>query len=347
MIVKIPPFSLIILTISLAYSTTILGVELSVSKSSDSMYTISGSNFGVAQEAIIHDDFDEGVSGQELKNFSVSSNSLSQNPIYNDLTAVTGKNSGNSRFLGSNFNSTAEHKGLGGLDHVYLSYYVKVDHLRGDLSRNIKLVRLSSGYKSKYIQMTGITLFHNNGSGIFYNYTGGTGDSNKNQKWISASSLIDGKWHRVEYHLILSSPAGNANGSATLKIDNKIVSNFENVVTEYTGNRVEWITLPYYVAHDAGGDYNIYYDNVVVSKNPARVEVCSSADYSSCQKPVLAKVTNWSNNEIRLKYPSGTNKYFYTFNGENNLLNDKGALMCSTCSTPPSTSPPLPPGDFK
>lgn len=97
--------------------------------------------------------------------------------------------------------------------------------------------------------------------------------------------------------------------------------------------------MPYYIAHDPGGSYEIYYDNVVLSKNPGRVEICDTDNYDSCKKPTVVQVSAWASNKITIPQEkflkdAGSNLYIFNQNGE--LLNSKGIHACPLCPKPPS-----------
>lgn len=305
--------------------------QLEVTKTQEH-YRITGTNFGTAPGVVLHEDFDTGEQGQKLLNWSLSGTA----PTYNNKDPVTGKLTGMSRFIGTNYNASAEFKQLGGLTTVYLSYYFKVVHLNGARSRNIKLARLSGGYNGTYIQATGLTLFHGHSNGIFITATTDAGNATNPQVWTD--NYADGKWHRAEYYVVLSSPAGASNGTSRLIIDGTVVANFENVITERTGKKFEWLTLPYYVAHDAGGDYEIHYDNVVVSKNRARVELCAESKYLQCARPIVADGVAWSNNAVTLNLAAidkEKKQYAYVFKSDGSLINTNGIAVCPNCPSPP------------
>ena len=294
-------------------------------------------NFGSNPTVIVHDDFESGAINAPLANWSLSS-SHGKTPVYTNNDKVTGIFSAKADFSGGSFNSTAEYKSLGGISKVYVSYYFKVSHLSGAASRNIKLGRLSSGYQSAYIEPTGLTFFPTNENGIFYTYSNIESESKTPTTWLD--NFVDSQWHRAEYLLELSSPAGSANGKSLIILDGIKISEKNQIVTEELGNKIEWFTLPYYVAHDPGGDYLIFYDNVVVSKNPGRVEVCDKDTYSSCKKPTIIQVSNWENDRITIpqdRFLKGSGSNLYIFNQSGQLLNSKGIHACPKCPKPPET----------
>ena len=295
----------------------------------------SGNLFGTNPEVVIHDDFEGGTHAEPLSGWSLFS-SHGKVPVYSNADVMTGNLSGKADFTDGNFNSTAEYKSLGGLTKVYVSYYFKVSLLSGVPSRNIKLGRLSSGYKTAYVEPTGLTFFPVNANGIFYTYSAIEGDSKAPTTWLN--DLVDNNWHRAEYLLELSNPAGAANGMTRITLDGKSIANHADIITEELGNKIEWFTLPYYVAHDPGGSYHIFYDNVVVSKNQARVEVCDKDTYSACKKPTLIQISSWESNKITIaqnKFLKGAGSNLYVFNQNGELLNANGIHACPKCPKPP------------
>lgn len=292
----------------------------------------SDSALGDGPEVVLHDDFDAGVAGQLLTGgWSLGSSSGNQSPTYNDKQHVTGSKSGKASFLGSNYNSTAEYKSLPNMDSVYLSYYVKYVHLSGDLSRNIKLARLSAGYIDGYQVCQGTTFFDYNTSNTFYTPLEGANTPGATVWW---DKPLVNEWHRLEQYLKLSAPAGAANGVSWLYADQKLIANLSNLVTQNYPSNIKWLTMPYYVAHDPGGDYEMYFDNVVVSKYPSRVEFCEADTYAMCKAPVIPKVKSWSPSEVVVD-AAELNKngrgYIYVFNRNGLPIQSTGISLCQGC----------------
>lgn len=327
-------FLLLILTCSSIQA----GAQITVSQNTDSIILTANSDlFNTAPPpVVIHDDFDNGVAGQPLQNWTISSSSNKQNPSYSNEAAITGTLSGMSSFLGGNYNSSAENKNLPNMDVVYLSYYFKVDLIAGAPSRNIKLARLSGGHDgSTYVQSVSFTFYDTQATGNFQQASIDFAESKVKPVWTA--DYVDNRWHRAEMYIKLSNPAGAANGITIAKIDGNIISNQTNIVNEETGMRYKWLTLPYYVAHDAGGDYKIYYDNVVVSKSRARVEICENDNYKECKNPVIAQITAWQPKSISIKKENYTAKkpYYFIFNDSDVLVNNKGVYYCPECPSKP------------
>lgn len=342
-------------------SSAVANVELS---QKDGFISISSDNldFGKSPDVKIHEDFDDGTPGDVLQGWSVSASGGSAYlPRYSEQFSITGKLSGMSTFLDRNYNSSAEFKQLGGLRTIYLSYYVKADLLDGEPSRNIKLARISGGYKGgTYNQAIGLTFFNNYNNGALFQASRDNAESKVPTRWMG--NYIDSQWHRIEHYVKLSTP-GQENGITLTRINGDVVVDLQNIENDETGIQYEWLSLPYYVAHDPGGDYKIYYDNVVVSRNMARIELCEHASYSRCRHPILAKIINWKPNRIEISTSSfaGRNPYIFIFNENDILINNKpmtvtykdwedipdrktapqsGIYFCPECPRSPEVNPP-------
>ncbi len=319
----------------LSVSVNVLSADLAVVGTPTSI-TIKANIavLGGDPKVAVHEDFDAGEAGKPLNGWSLGSSHNSP-PVYSNFTSVTDAFSGVSGFEGLNYNSSAEYKKLPELGSAYVSYYFRIQKLNGANSRNIKLLRLSGGYKSGYVQGIGMTQFHTYNNGIFLQASIDNAESKVPAVWIGDYS--DGKWHRAEYYTRLSNPAGAKNGATFLRVDGKVLANMNNIVNEEAGMRYKWLTLPYYVAHDAGGDYKIYYDNVIVSEGRARVEMCDSDTYSTCKIPSLAKVLSWTSSEVQISVGNfnGANPFLFVFDENDVLLNEKGIKFCPKCPKPP------------
>lgn len=313
--------------------------EVSIKLVEDNLTITSTTDaFGSAPEVVLHDDFDSGVANQQLSGWSLGSTSRNQNPVYSDAFSITGKLSGMSSFLNGNYNSSAEYKNLPDMETAYLSYYFKVDKLGPDASRNIKLARLSGGYNGVYIQSYAIGIFDIHSNGIVSLATDDNAESKFKTVWIS--DYANDSWHRAEMYVKLSNPQGTPTGVNSVRINGKSIFEGNNLINEETNMRYKWLTLPYYVAHDPGSDYKIYYDNVVVSKNRARVELCENDSYNDCKQPVIAKTVSWSPKSITIAKESLslTKPYIFIFN-ENDSIVGKAIHYCPDCPSKPKTSP--------
>jgi hypothetical protein len=283
----------------------------------------------------VHDDFDQGTAGDSLEGWSLGS-SHGLVPTYSNESSITGTQSGKARFIGENYNSTAELKNLGGITTAYFSYYFKIKSLTGTPSRNIKLARLSGGYHDGYVQPIGLTFFETYKNGIYYTYTKVGTEPKTPTKWLG--NYADGNWYRAEYYVELSNPPNTPNGRSRLTINGQVMADYTNVITEESGNKMEWLTMPYYVAHDPGGDYELYYDNVVLSKNQARVEICNEHDYKACKTPTIAKITSWTPTKITLDnttFSANKSYYLYVFDNTGNMINDGELHICKICPKAP------------
>lgn len=359
--------SILLLSFSLLSSTCFASLT-ATEVNAQIKITSNNGNFNTGHNILIHEDFETGAHGSPILNATDASTGITresgsnipaQTPKFTNAERINGGFAGKASFdktLG-NYNSTLEYKNLGGLSTVYLSYYFKVTSLdpQGNAidpdeynkgravtdpsyfhkSRNIKLARLSGGYKNGYIQGIGVTLFHSYENGQFSTTSKDGQTSKVPAKWIE--HYADGKWHRIEHYVVLSTPAGTANGVSSLRIDGVEIANYQNVVTEETGSSIQWLTMPYYVAHDAGDNYAIYYDNIVLSKDKARVELCDSNNYAMCKKSHIAKVISWGSAEITIDAKSAcatAARNIYVFNADGSLK-DQGVLICNKAPQQP------------
>ncbi|WP_372985194.1 hypothetical protein [Marinobacter sp.] len=327
-------YSTLSILLSLSISNHLYALEV-IPTNEPNTFSLSGEGFGEAPTIALHADFEEGPIGGSLASPWTLQSSGGPLPTYTDDRQVTGKLAAKATFTGNYYNSTAEYKSLPKMRQIYVSYYVYVDHVAGDKSRNVKLARITSGYSSGgYDQPSlGITLFDNNNNGVIYMYPG---ESKENyDDWMG--TLTGKGWKRIEYFVRLSEPSSTNNGLIQVKIDGNIEMNFSNIITDYYGNSFEWLSMPYYVAHDPGGDYFMYYDNVYVSDNYARVEICSTQTYQDCTNPVISKIESWNTNNVVFSTTDEEtySKYVYVFLANGSLLNTNGLSVCTDCPEPP------------
>lgn len=316
----------------------------------DLLITATTEGFGSDPGVVLHDDFDSGTAGQQLSGWSLGSSSGKHHPVYSNTSAITGSLSGMASFTEGNYNSTAEYKNLPDMDTVYLSYYFKVDKLGTEPSRNIKLARLSGGFTGTYTQAIAVTLYDIYDNGTLQQATHTDQASKFKTVWIG--DYADNAWHRSEMYIKLSNPKGSETGITSAKMDGKLIADLKGIINEETGMRYKWLSMPYYVAHDSGGDYKMYYDNVVVSKTQARIEACESEYYVECKKPVLLKFTSWTDKSITVKLADipSLKPYIYVFNSEGKLVNPivlnsgmakQGLFACTKdCPSQPGVTPP-------
>jgi len=217
--------------------------------------------------------------------------------------------------------------GLGlGLTEAYLSYWVYLDHLSGAESHNIKLARLANvlagdwhsgqpffGATRNGTAATDWNFYYHNGTALVGAYD-------------TAGTLTEGAWHHVEQAIRLSAPAGTANGTRSSRIDG---------VRLWTPPDTGHLTLD--VAPDnpsfhhlwlAGmcGDngepwsYDIYYDDVYLDADQARVVLGDAATFDGCTVQEVQPWTAWADSEItvtvnRGSLPSGA-AYLYVVDAD-------------------------------
>ena len=248
------------------------------------------------------------------------------------------------------YNSTMEIKDLdqrvypdgNAPDKWFVSYYVKLRKLSGVDSRNIKLLRLSTGYSGAYTQpLLGVTLFHNNNNGIFYHYAD---SSTLSQSWIGMIPMDS--WVRLDYYIDMSSSPGVADGSMSLSVNRSQVAQKNSIVTHFGTETFKWATLPYYVAHDPGGQYKIQSDNLAILPGLERLEYCLREDfpsddrsYSACTMPKVLRPTfsfdsvagKWTATNPKFNKNNLQEMFVYYFNAAGELLNTDPVRICRRC----------------
>jgi hypothetical protein len=247
-------------------------------------FEVSGGGFGSRsrQAPIKWETFDAGTSGAVLSGWTITT-SHGVRPVYSTLRTRKAGLSARFAFVAPQYNCTAYITGLTERE-IFLSYWVYVERLWGDPSRNLKLARVATTLDGDAMHGTpslGFTGFSELKE-IWYTFAGGTSRST-DEEWDS--KMTYGSWHRVESWARLSTP-DVADGSRRFWLDRaRVTPNMDedHVVTlssAAVNTHYENVLLGMYVAHDPGGDYAIYYDDVYVDNTRARVEVCNASRWS-------------------------------------------------------------------
>ncbi len=83
----------------------------------------------------------------------------------------------------------------------------------------------------------------------------------------------------------------------------------------------KWLTMPYYVAHDPGGSYEILYDDVYLAGSPARVEIGDSSSWDNCTNREIQEGISWTDTSITFRIRSTVSipdgAYLYVINSDN------------------------------
>jgi hypothetical protein len=288
-------------------------------------FTVSGSGFGTRSSVapIIFSTFEEGTNGTPITGtYDVISGNL-RPPLYSTDQYWEGTKSAYLDFIGSQYNCTLEKKNLGALSQFYISYRLRVTRYNGVSSRNIKLARISGGGDGYPEPLVGYTEFtEEGGSHIFYSFMAGNTLPNTGTLWSSWAPTRD-TWQRLEYFVRLNTGT-NPDGHLEIRADRGLQEYYPNAVLSNQSNttKFNWLTLPYYVAHDAGGDYGMWLDDVWFDSTPQRVEIGNASTWAACTESVIQPLVSWSNTSVTFtgrisKFTAGTQVWIYVINAVN------------------------------
>jgi len=302
---------------------TISGVSGQVGQGE--LFTITGDGFGSEPNAAPYrfDDFEHGTAGNDLTWWGLSKSS-GDYPKFTTAQVYSGNLAAKANFDGQ-YNCTAYKTGFD-FDEAYISYWVYWLKLSGDASRNIKLARFVShttDYKSGTPSL-GYTGFYTSSS-IWYAFNGlPDGPDNDVQVW--GGYVTAGTWHRIEMYGKIST-LNQDDGARGWWLDLNEVD-YDNAFATYTSSTdrdsYRCITMPFYVAHDAGGPHYIYYDDVFVNNTFARVEIGNAATWSGCTVREIQLPTSWSNTSIAVttnqaKFSNGQQVWLYVVDRDGNV----------------------------
>ena len=121
------------------------------------------------------------------------------------------------------------------------------------------------------------------------------------------------EWIRMEIFL-QESDLGTANGTEIIKYYSTSANNWttwsnynKNITTRATADRWKYVHFGQYIGNESiGKSADTYWDNVYVQQGTfARVELCDSSSWSSCQKRQVQKPVSWSASSIAISANSG------------------------------------------
>ncbi len=297
---------------------------------------IKGTAFGTRTAAtpVIWEDFESGTVGTSLATggWSVGT-SANLPPIYSSELAYSGGIAGMSDFpAGSVAQSTccAYKSGLS-LDEVYVSYHVFIRRNSGVQTRNLKLLRVHSGAIDFLHGDPNIGMTNQNSGGQIY----ASGETN----W--SGYVGEGTWHRVELYAKLSS-VDQCDGAWEGWIDQRPIAYQDRSMlakSSYSTNRFRFVALPIYCAHDEGGDYDVFYDDVYVDSSRARVELGDTPDWYQCTKREIQRVTDWHTSSVAFTVRPGQFReadlvYVFVVDASGNA--SEGVPIVLAPSVPPS-----------
>lgn len=294
--------TLTLLAITFCFSSSaVFAVPLvqNVSQTSNTI-SITGTGFGSKSTAapVVWDDFNAGTNGNKV-NMNGWVPDSTNSPTYSSIRAHSGGISAATHFIGVNNYNSSVVRPIGTLSSVYYSYWVFVDRLSGVASRNIKLTRVSSAGGTDIIHSNpniGATIFNDAVSPAYYVATGNTSAIYYYDNRDANAPSDVGRWAKMEHYVKLSSAPGAADGEIQTFMDGYQVKNVTGVVTlgsPSSGTTFQNLTLSFYVAHDAGGDYNIYNDDIYLDNTRARVELCPGSTWSNRGQCETQIPTSW------------------------------------------------------
>lgn len=353
--------TIIYLSTLLMLSTTALGAPI-ITKASNSSnnITIEGSSFGAKTIVPPYkwDDFESGNTGTELNGWLLDS-SGGPKPQYSSLRSHSGLKSGLAQFNGvNNYNCTA-YVSLGNLTEIYSSYWVYVDKLSGDYSRNIKYARAigSSTYKDNNWTMPGFGITNlspavtNPGEPTAYYWTPNDITTKSTYFNYAGGDLTFGEWHRIEMYSKVNSQLDANDGILQMWDNGKLLVNLTGIANTtssqlYPSARTyRWFVLPFYVAHDPGGDHNIFYDDVYIDNTRARVEMCQNNTWNTRGKCEPQIPTSWSVDGSRIVVTANKGQlinnstvYLYVVNNDG-TVNTNGYPLTLSSTTSPVQAP--------
>lgn len=308
---------------------------------------VTGFGFGNKAQAapLKWDDFETGGAvGEPLTGYQQLTDPP---PVYTSSKAYSGTRSGFFNFPTGKSSSTSYAAFTGLRDtELYMSYRVFIHRLAGDVSRNIKLARFASfggqynypGYGSPQVGTT--VMYTNNIHYIF------PGDPNSNEYYdtIWNPPVYEGRWLRIEMHVKLGTP-DVANGKFDVRVDGVRAArpgvNYDAYTTlrpTATNPFMDHVLLGFYVAHDPGGAYAMYYDDVYVDRTAARVELCNVPNWTDTAGRVCAPQPpqSWSDGRVVATYaPAGLggSQYAYVITSSGNV-NQTGFAVVAQAMPP-------------
>lgn len=352
--------TLCLLTVTMLSTIALAAPIITKVSNSSGSITIEGSGFGAKATASPYkwDDFESGNAGSALNGWLLDS-SGGPKPQYSSLKSHSGLKSGLAQFIGvNNYNCTA-YVSLGSLSEIYFSYWVYVDKLSGDYSRNIKYARAvgSSSYKDNNWTMPGFGITNlsssitNTGDPTAYYWSPNDTTTKSTYLNYAAGDLAFGQWHRIEMYSKVNSQLDVNDGVLQVWDNGKLLVNQTSIVNTtisqlYPNERTyRWFVLPFYVAHDPGGDHNIYYDDVYIDNTRARVEMCQNSTWSTRGKCETQIPTAWNPNGSSItaninqgQFSVNTVAYLYVVNSDG-TVNTNGYPVTINVGSGPIQAP--------
>ncbi|MFH1586957.1 MAG: putative metal-binding motif-containing protein, partial [Candidatus Diapherotrites archaeon] len=287
---------------------------------------------------LIWEDFESGSDSEELIGWSFAGN----HPQYSNtiLRNTQSLLSGRMNTAGATYNSTA-YRRLGNKHKIYSSMNFYIERVSGPPSWNMKMFRMTAGYPGYKdgVPSMSITLNHPSYGGSFANYVGGSQRPNQAGmgEWAELS------WQRWEYYLKVSDPIETPTGTMQFWSDGEKRIYWDEILTMASGATqvdgeyvyIDAFDLPFYMANssttagdDGPNEYTVYYDDVYVDDTPARVEICSGANWWEKGNCEIQIPSAWNNSSITFtakqgNFADGATAYLYVVD-ESDTVNQNG-----------------------
>ncbi len=291
--------------------------------------TITGSGFGTAPANASFITGENGTAGSAFSETGWTYSSASaggagpwSSPVYSNARALNGTKSILCSFPSGTYGCTFDIGYSTPITKAYVSFWVYGDykafattssnHFQWKMFRVNPTLNVSDTPATFMISQWPVSdgtcyqAYHVNYIDTTYNIT--LPDNN-----IWRSCFPKGEWIRMEIFL-QESDLNTANGTeiakyySTTKNGWTTWSNYnKNIITRGTSDRWQYIHFGQYIGNDATGkNADTYWDNVYVQQGTfARVELCDSSSWSSCQKRQVQKPVSWSASSIVISANSG------------------------------------------
>lgn len=160
------------------------------------------------------------------------------------------------------------------------------------------------------------------------------------------------KWYRHEVWIDWDTPYTSRNGSVMIWLNNNSILNpvqngtLDMIRDDNPNGRMDEIFLGYMFQTGGVSWYQrkVYFDNVYMASNRARVEIGNSQTYANCTLKNIQNVSYWSDTSIYISetntpsFQSGEDVYVYVINTDGNVSNSIPYTIGSTAGEAPNIS---------
>jgi len=363
-LIAITIFLSLVFSVSVAGAATLTKVSGTIADGQK--VTITGSGFGTAPTNVSFITGESGTAGNPLTETGWTRSTPSataggpwSTPLYSNAKALNGKNSILCSYPSGTYGCIFDIKYAEPIAKAYISFWVYGDYkafnaapknyfqwkmFRANASSNVTDAP-STFYITQFPKSDGTCL-----QAYHLNYIDSTLRSTVPDK-SGRDCFPRGEWLRMEI-LIQESDPDVANGTEIVKYYSTTKNNWtvwtnytKNVITRSntTTNRWKYLHFGQYVGNESvGKNVNAYWDNVYIQQGTfARVELCDSSSWATCNKRQVQQPTSWSTSSVILNFnqgpfATGQKAYLYFIddagNASNGLPVTIGATVGSTKS---------------